>query len=124
MPADFYDRLAAHFGDERVFMDVEESSRAPTRRCHRTGCRRVRSADRDDRQRVACRRDAGHRRLDDPADFVSIETAMPSPAASALYRCPPKAAMPRADQLPADLGPLTRRQAIERATQWDATSAN
>lgn len=57
---------------------------------------------------------AGHRRLDDPEDFVRVETA------AALSRDVPVipvlvggAAMPLAQDLPHPLKPLARRQAIE-----------
>ncbi|MGE0592782.1 MAG: TIR domain-containing protein [Vicinamibacterales bacterium] len=57
---------------------------------------------------------SGARRIDDPADFVRLETA------SALRRDIPVvpvlvqgAQMPRADQLPRDLGELSYRNAVE-----------
>jgi outer membrane protein OmpA-like peptidoglycan-associated protein len=64
----------------------------------------------------------GGRRLDDPKDFVRLEIA------SALKRGIPVApilldgvAMPREDQLPVDLKPLARRNAVEiRRASFDA----
>ena len=64
----------------------------------------------------------GGRRLDDPKDFVRLEIA------SALKRGIPVApilldgvAMPREDQLPPDLKPLARRNAVEvRRASFDA----
>jgi PASTA domain-containing protein/TIR domain-containing protein len=121
-----YDRLAAHFGDERVFMDVEgiepgadffEAIERAVGSCEALivmiGNEWL-TAD-----------SAGHRRLDDPADFVRLETAT---ALARGIRVVPVlvdgAVMPRADQLPKDLAPLTRRQAVELShKQWDATTA-
>lgn len=57
---------------------------------------------------------AGSRRLDDPEDFVRLEL---SAALTRGVRVVPilvdGAKMPRADELPADLAPITRRQAVE-----------
>jgi hypothetical protein len=121
-----YDRLAAHFGDERVFMDVEGIEPGAD------------FFDAIERAVGSCEAlivmignewlatdSAGHRRLDDPADFVRLETAT---ALARGIRVVPVlvdgAVMPRADQLPADLAPLTRRQAVELShKQWDATTA-
>jgi hypothetical protein len=121
-----YDRLAAHFGDERVFMDVEGIEPGAD------------FFDAIERAVGSCEAlivmignewlatdNAGHRRLDDPADFVRLETAT---ALARGIRVVPVlvdgAVMPRADQLPADLAPLTRRQAVELShKQWDATTA-
>ncbi|MDQ2962406.1 MAG: choice-of-anchor D domain-containing protein [Pseudomonadota bacterium] len=121
-----YDRLAAHFGDERVFMDVEGIEPGAD------------FFDAIERAVGSCEAliviignewlavdSAGHRRLDDPADFVRLETAT---ALARGIRVVPVlvegAVMPRADQLPPDLAPLTRRQAVELShKQWDATTA-
>ncbi len=58
--------------------------------------------------------DQGRRRLDNPEDFVRLEVEA---ALSRGVRVVPilvdGAPMPRADQLPAELVPLTRRQAVE-----------
>ena len=120
-----YDRLAAHFGADRVFMDVEGIEPG------------VDFVDAIERAVASCElliviigndwlsaSAAGKRRLDDPADFVRIETAA---ALARGIRVVPvlveSAAMPRADQLPPDLAPLVRRQAVELShKQWDATS--
>ena len=57
---------------------------------------------------------SGARRLDDPEDFVRLEL---SAALSRGVRVVPilvdGARMPRADELPPDLAPITRRQAVE-----------
>lgn len=122
-----YDRLAAHFGPQRVFMDVEGIEPGTD------------FIDAIDRAVTSCRAlivmigtdwlgasDAGgKRRLDDPMDFVRIETAM---ALKRNIRVVPVlldgASMPRADQLPEDLVTLTRRQAIEVShKQWEASTS-
>jgi hypothetical protein len=57
---------------------------------------------------------AGHRRLDDPADYVRLEVAT---ALQRRIRVIPvlvqSASMPRAEELPPDLATLARRNAIE-----------
>jgi hypothetical protein len=120
-----YDRLAAHFGAERVFMDVEEIE--PGADFVDAIARAVGSCEvliviiGNEWLAVDS---AGHRRLDDPADFVRIETAT---ALTRGIRVVPVlvdgAVVPRADQLPVQLVPLTRRQAVELShKQWDATT--
>ena len=68
---------------------------------------------------------SGKRRLDDPTDFVRIETAA---ALARNIRVVPvlvdDAEMPRANQLPTNMALLARRQALELShKQWDATSS-
>jgi hypothetical protein len=121
-----YDRLAAHFGTDRVFMDVQGIE---------PGVDFVEAIERALRSCeiliVLIGKDwlaadgAGRRRLDDPTDFVRLETVT---ALNRGIRVVPVLVegvpMPRADQLPADLLPLVRRQAVELShKQWDATSA-
>src|SRR4051812_17159398 len=121
-----YDRLVAHFGAERVFMDVQGIEPG------------VDFVDAIERALGACEilivligkdwlvaDSAGRRRLDDPADFVRLET---STALSRGIRVVPVlvegAEMPQSDRLPRELLPLVRRQAVELShKQWDATSA-
>ena len=121
-----YDRLARHFGAERVFMDVEgiepgldfvETLEGAVASCEVLiviiGAGWLATDN------------AGKRRLDDPKDFVRIETAA---ALARHIRVVPVlvdgAVMPRAEELPTDLAPLARRQAIELSNKhWDATSA-
>jgi hypothetical protein len=118
-----FDRLADRFGRQRVFMDIE--ALAP-------GTDFVAAID----QAVgSCEAlialigigwldavDAkGRRRLDDPHDYIRLEIA------TALRRGVPLipvlvegARMPSADELPADLAALARRQALELSdTRWD-----
>ncbi len=121
-----YDRLAAKFGAERVFMDVEGIEPG------------VDFVDAVERALASCEilivligkdwlavDSGGRRRLDDPADFVHLETIT---ALNRGIRVVPVlvegAEMPRSDSLPADLLPLTRRQAVELShNHWEATSA-
>jgi hypothetical protein len=119
-----FDDLAAHFGPDSVFMDVAaiEPGRDFRRVIdeHVTSCGVllavigkgwVNSVD-----------DSGQRRLDDPLDFVRLETA------AALKRDIPVvpvlvhgAKMPRADQLPSDLAELTFRNGVELThARWDS----
>ena len=122
-----YDRLASHFGAERVFMDVEGIEPG------------LDFVDAIERAVASCEvliviigpgwlatDDARKRRLDDPKDFVRIETAA---ALARNIRVVPvlvdNAVMPRAEELPADLAPLARRQAVElNHKYWDGTSAD
>ena len=121
-----HDRLAAHFGAERVFMDVEGIEPG------------VDFVDAIEQAVSSCRvlivmigdewataTDAsGRRRLDDPKDFVRLETAA---ALQRGIRVVPvlvgHAVMPQAALLPDELKPLTRRQAIEvMHKQWEAST--
>lgn len=122
-----YDRLAAHFGPERVFMDVEgiepgldfvEAIEAAVDSCRVLiviiGDEWTHGTDA-----------AGRRRLDDPNDFIRLETGT---ALKRKIRVVPVlvggAVMPLAAELPEELKTLTRRQAIEiNHKQWDASSA-
>jgi hypothetical protein len=82
-----YDRLTAHFGAARVFMDVQGIEPG------------VDFVDAIERALGSCKilivligkdwlavDSAGRRRLDDPADFVRLETATASPAVPVLCR--------------------------------------
>lgn len=71
---------------------------------------------------IDARDEAGRRRLDDPLDFVRLETGAALkrdiPVVPVLVR---GASMPRADQLPADLADLVFRNAIELThARWDS----
>jgi hypothetical protein len=109
------DQLAAEFGSRNVFMDVE--SIAPgvdfqqfiTDRIADAGAVLVLIGPRW----LGSMTQDGHRRLDDPYDFVRREIA------SALSRDAPVipvlvdgAVMPRMTDLPDDLQPLARRNAV------------
>lgn len=121
-----YDRLAAHFGTERVFMDVEgiepgldfvvaiEEAVA--------SCRVLIAVIGDEWATAADA--AGRRRLDDANDFIRLETGA---ALQRGIRVVPVlvggAVMPQIADLPDDLKSLTRRQAIEiNHKQWEAST--
>lgn len=104
-----YDQLCAHFGEERVFMDVsaiepgEDFAKAIDGKLHTC-----------DAAVVLIGRNWLSKRLDDPGDFVSLEIT------SALQRGVPvipvlvdDTRMPSAAELPSSLAPLCRRQAVE-----------
>ena len=121
-----YDRLAAHFGADAVFMDVEgiepgtdfvKAIEGAVASCKvlivLIGNQWLDATDA-----------AGRRRLEDPHDFIRLET---STALARDIRVVPvlvdRAPMPRQEDLPADLHSLVRRQAVElNHKQWDATS--
>lgn len=121
-----YDRLAASFGPERVFMDVEgiepgldfvDAIEEAVGSC------RVLIAVIGDEWTSATDA-AGRRRLDDPNDFIRLET---SAALKRGIRVVPVlvggAVMPQMADLPEDLKSLTRRQAIEIThKQWEAST--
>ncbi|MCZ4303510.1 TIR domain-containing protein [Zoogloeaceae bacterium G21618-S1] len=121
-----YDRLAGHFGPGRVFMDVEGIEPGTD------------FVDAIENAVASCRvlivligdewlstTDAsGRRRLDDPHDFIRLETRA---ALARDIRVVPvlldRAPMPAYEALPEDLRPLVRRQAVElNHKQWEATS--
>ena len=119
-----FDDLVRHFGEDAVFMDV--AGIEPGRDFRQAIDEQVASCgvllavigkswcDATDA--------AGRRRLDDPLDFVRLETA------SALKRDIPVipvlvrgASMPRAEQLPPDLAELAYRNAVELThARWDS----
>ncbi|MDH5536689.1 MAG: toll/interleukin-1 receptor domain-containing protein [Betaproteobacteria bacterium] len=120
-----YDRLASHFGAQRVFMDVEgiepgvDFIKAIE---DAVGSCRVLIVIIGDEWTTATD-GTGHRRLDDPNDFIRLETSV---ALKRGIRVVPvlvgAATMPRAEELPEELQSLTRRQAIEIShKQWDAS---
>lgn len=119
-----YDRLAAHFGEGQVFIDVDSME---------PGVDFVdvieQTVGRVDAfiavigpEWVTCTDAAGSRRLDDPHDFVRLELAH---ALERDVRVVPVlvrgAEMPRAADLPDDLKPLVRRNALIMSdTEWHA----
>jgi TIR domain len=116
--------LSEHFGDGSVFMDVagiqagRDFRRAIDEQVASCGVLLALIG----RDWVDAADEAGRRRLDDPMDFVRLETA------SALKRDIPVvpvlvhgARMPRADQLPADLQELAYRNAVELThPRWES----
>ena len=122
-----FDRLAQHFGRDRVFMDVAGIE---------SGVDFIEAIERAvgscdvlivviGRQWAQATNAAGNRRLEDPSDFVRLE------AATALKRnvrviplLVESAQLPSADSLPEDLRTLTRRNAFElRDGRWEADMA-
>ena len=121
------DRLKAQFGADRVFMDVEgiEPGTDFVVAIEQAvgSCRVLIVLIGDEWLNI---RDAqGRRRLDDPHDFIRLEIAA---ALKRDIRVVPvvldRATMPGADDLPDELKPLARRQAIAiQHQQWDASTA-
>ena len=123
-----FDRLKARFGKSAVFMDVEGID---------AGIDFVETIDDAvstcdvllaviGRGWLDARDDHGARRLDNPQDFVRLETGA---ALSRRIRVIPVlvegVAMPPADALPAALQSLARRQAVElRDSRWEADVEN
>lgn len=121
-----YDRLVAHFGADIVFMDVEgiepgtdfvKAIEGAVASCKvlivLIGNQWLNAEDA-----------SGRRRLDDPHDFIRLET---STALARDIRVVPvlvdRAPMPRQEELPEDLQSLVRRQAVElNHKQWEASS--
>ena len=109
------DRLSAHFGATRVFMDVDDIPPGADFTAHiRT---KVASCDAliaiIGKEWLAARGPAGHSRLNDPADIVALELA------SALQRkilvvpvLVGGAAMPKPEELREDLRELARKNAV------------
>lgn len=115
-----YDRLAAHFGEEQIFMDLDQIEpgedfvhviEGAVGSCEIllavVGRSWLKSTD-----------ETGQRRLDNPNDFVGVEIAS---AFARDVRVIPVlvqgAQMPRAQDLPEALLPLSRRQAFDLSDQ-------
>ena len=111
-----YDRLAAHFGAAQVFMDIDQIE--PGEDFVEVIQRKVGACETAvvliGKAWLGIADATGRRRLDDPEDFVRLEVAA---ALQRGVRVVPVlvggAAMPRAEQLPAVLAPLSRRNAVE-----------
>jgi hypothetical protein len=117
-----YDRLAEHFGDERVFMDLRMEPGVDfveTIDAAVTSCDALLSLI--GAQWLDMRGSDGRRRLDDPDDFARMEVEA---ALARDVRVIPvlvqDARMPEPEQLPPSLAPLARRHAIELSDErWD-----
>jgi G3E family GTPase len=119
-----FDDLARHFGEHSVFMDV--AGIEPGRDFRRVIDEHVASCGvllaMIGKTWIDAADESGRRRLEDPMDFVRLETA------SALKRDIPVvpvlvhgARMPRAEQLPADLAELAYRNGVELThARWDS----
>jgi len=111
-----YERLAAHFGPEQVFKDVDSIELGddfPEAIADAVGACDVLLVL-IGAQWLEITDEAGRRRLENPDDFVRLEIEA---ALQRKVRIIPilvgRARMPRADQLPASLGKLVHRQALE-----------
>lgn len=119
-----FDDLISEFGVDKVFMDV--AGIEPGRDFRKVIDQNVASCGvllaMIGKGWIDAKDDAGRRRLDDPVDFVRLETA------SALRRDIPVipvlvhgGRMPRAEQLPEDLKDLAYRNAVELThARWDS----
>jgi len=119
-----FDFLTAEFGADKVFMDV--TGIEPGRDFRKVIDQNVTSCDvllaMIGKGWLDAKDDAGRPRLDDPMDFVRLETA------SALKRDIPVipvlvhgGRMPRPEQLPEDLKDLAYRNAVELThPRWDS----
>lgn len=114
--AALYDRLAARLGGDRVFKDIDDIEPGEDfvatldEAVSRSAVVLVLMGDRW----LDAADEHGNRRLDDPADFVRIEIAT---ALRRGIRVIPvlvdAAEMPRGSDLPPDLAPLARMQAVQ-----------
>jgi TIR domain len=119
-----FDDLTKHFGENAAFMDVAGiAAGRDFRRAieeHVASCGVLLAII--GKYWIDARDESGRRRLEDPADFVRLETA------SALKRDIPVvpvlvhgARMPRKEQLPEDLAELTYRNCVELThARWDS----
>jgi hypothetical protein len=119
-----FDDLTAHFGEDSVFMDV--AGIAPGRDFRRVIDEHVASCGVllavIGKGWIDATNETGVRRLEDPADFVRLETV------SALKRDIPVipvlvhgARMPRSEQLPQDLAELAYRNGVELThARWES----
>jgi formylglycine-generating enzyme required for sulfatase activity len=110
-----YDRLSAHFGDEQIFMDLDRIEAGEDFALlieEAVGSCEILLAL-VGRDWLASRDETG-RRLDNPNDFVRLEiTAALARDVSVIPVLLEGARVPRPQDLPEDLRPLTRRQAFE-----------
>src|SRR5262245_25231725 len=122
-----FDRLAQRFGPDSVFMDVTDI--APGEDFTRVIEDSVGSAELlvalIGPQWLSAADGAGARRLDDPADFVRREIAAGLHRDTVVIPVLVRGArMPREDQLPDELRPLARRQAVELSdNRWESDLA-
>ena len=119
-----FDDLTSEFGSDKIFMDV--AGIEPGRDFRKVIDQNVASCGvllaMIGKGWIDAKDDSGRRRLDDPMDFVRLETA------SALKRDIPvipvlvqRGRMPRAEQLPEDLKDLAYRNAVELThARWDS----
>jgi hypothetical protein len=122
-----YDGLAQALGANAVFMDVESIEIGVDFRVALS--RRVAEANvmliLIGPEWLASRDAGGRRRIDDPNDFVRIEIAQALiHERSVIPLLIDGATMPRPDEVPTELRPLTHRQALEMShRRWDSDLA-
>jgi TIR domain/Putative peptidoglycan binding domain len=116
-----YDRLSGHFGAERIFMDID------TIRPGEDFVSVLQNAVASCEILIAvigrywlAAASGGVRRIDRPDDFVRLEIlAALDRGITVIPVLVHGAGMPRPEELPAELEPLTRRQAVELSdTRW------
>jgi len=111
-----YQHLAEHFGREHVFKDVDTLDPGDDFTAVITAalssCAALIAVI--GRQWLACTDDRGHRRLDDPEDFVrlEIETAL-NRGVRVIPVLVDRATLPKPEDLPPGLQALTGRQCLE-----------
>lgn len=120
-----YDRLADHYGERRVFRDVDAVAKGAD--FVETVEQAVAASDAmlvvigPDWARITD--EAGRRRLDDPSDYVRVEVER-GLARTDLKVIPvlvSGASVPKAEELPLSLTPLVHRNGVEiRETRFDA----
>jgi hypothetical protein len=117
-----YDTLAARFGDDEVFMDIDDLE--PGVDFQAVLNEAVEACDAVlaviGRNWLTAMNQKGHRRLDDPDDYVRVElqTALERDAL-VIPLLVHGAEMPRSDELPPALRKLARRNALEMSnTRW------
>jgi hypothetical protein len=116
------DRLADHFGDERVFMDIEMEAGVDfvdqiNAAVGSSGALIVLIGE----EWLTVTDAAGHRRIEDPTDVhrVEVEAAL-NRDVRVIPALVQGARMPLEQELPEALRPLARRQAVELSDQrWD-----
>ena len=118
-----FDHLKRHFGKDRVFMDISNIE---------PGVDFVESIEKAlgscdaflvliGKNWLECRNASGERRLDDPDDFIRIETGTALKRNVRVFPVLVKGAeMPSSKDLPEDMASLARRNALEISDQrWD-----
>jgi hypothetical protein len=117
-----YDAMVGHFGEDNVFMDVDMAPGVDfVERITEvvSGCLALIVVIGP--SWASARDEDGNRRLEDPADFVrlEVETGLGRSDVTPIPVLVAGARMPKAEELPAQLRPITRRNAVEMSeTRW------
>ena len=118
-----YDRLVGRFGDDRVFMDIDTI--APGHEFATDIDKALTDCDACvvliGRRWLSIADGGGHRRLDDPTDFVRLEVATAIRRGITVFPVlVDRAGAPASAALPDDIRPLAGRQAIELTNErWN-----